>query len=170
MSCLNNPDHHLMLIRVASDTHSVIHFCICTPIRCLVLSFKCSPLVFFWHWGGMVLNNSILCTLLSWASWVRSSPGTSLAVQRLGLHTSPAAGDMGLIPGQGTKILHSSLVFGETRKVTTEKRAPQTMSYCSWYLKMSDYGENCCTLSGYTFWFYGKVNGMDGWSENILWG
>ena len=109
LSCLNNPDYHLILIRVASDT--LVHFCIFTPIRCLVLSFKCCPLIFFLHWGGMVLNNSILCTVLSWALWVKSPPGTSLAVQRLGLHTSRAEGDMGLIPGQGTKILHDSLVF-----------------------------------------------------------
>ena len=36
-----------------------------------------------------------------------STPGTSLAVQRLRPHTSTAGG-MGLIPGQGTKILNAA--------------------------------------------------------------
>ena len=57
---------------------------------------------------------------------VKHQRGISLAVQWLGLHT-PTAGDMGSIPGQGTKILHAALCGQlltppKTNKQTSERK------------------------------------------------
>ena len=42
--------------------------------------------------------------------------GTSLTVQWLRLHHAPSAEDMGLIPGQGTKIPHAAWHSQKKRK------------------------------------------------------
>ena len=50
----------------------------------------------------------------------KASSGTSLAVQWLRLCAS-SAGDVGLIPGQGTKILHA-VGRGQKKKKTTKTK------------------------------------------------
>ena len=52
-----------------------------------------------------------------------SLPGTSLEVQRLRFHVS-TAGDMGLIPGQGTKILQVTQHGGKKKKKETPEPQP----------------------------------------------
>ena len=52
-----------------------------------------------------------------------SLPGTSLVVQRLRFHVS-TAGDMGLIPGQGTKILQTTQHGEKKKKETPEPQPP----------------------------------------------
>ena len=50
----------------------------------------------------------------------RDNRGTSLAVQWSRLHTSTAGGT-GLIPGQGTKILHATARCGQKKKKKRKK-------------------------------------------------
>ena len=59
--------------------------------------------------------------------WVN---GTSLAVQWLRLHASTARG-MGLIPGQGTKILHAATGTRQSQKKKDIKMANRHMKICS---------------------------------------
>ena len=62
-------------------------------------------------------------------SATKYSTGTSLAVQRLRLHTSKAGG-AGLIPGQGTKIPHAT--WRGQKKKKKERRQQKMMLARMW--------------------------------------